>query len=146
MDPASISGLKIMKTNLKINLEKNADIISMKLQRWKHVKTYQEVLVGSVLDLWHIGANPDPQIKSFFAYFFLKVHLHHSSKIKSYKEVTKWKNTRNQGFLLFCLMMEGSGSVPLTNGFESRMPKNLGSGTLLEGILKIFLLAKMCNR
>jgi hypothetical protein len=33
MDPASISGLKIMKTNLKINLEKNADIISMKLQR-----------------------------------------------------------------------------------------------------------------
>jgi hypothetical protein len=26
---------------------------------------------------------------SFFAYYFLKVHLHHFSKIKSNKEVTK---------------------------------------------------------
>jgi hypothetical protein len=25
----------------------------------------------------------------FFAYYFLKVHLHHFSKIKSHKEVTK---------------------------------------------------------
>jgi hypothetical protein len=27
--------------------------------------------------------------KSFFAYYFLKVHLHHFSKINSHKEVTK---------------------------------------------------------
>jgi hypothetical protein len=27
--------------------------------------------------------------KSFSAYYFLKVHLHHFSKIKSQKEVTK---------------------------------------------------------
>jgi hypothetical protein len=27
--------------------------------------------------------------RSFFAYYFLKVHLHHFSKIKSPKEVTK---------------------------------------------------------
>jgi hypothetical protein len=29
------------------------------------------------------------EIKFFFAYYFLKVHLHHFSKIKSHKEVTK---------------------------------------------------------
>ncbi len=43
-------------------------------------------------------------------------NLHHSSKIKSHKEVT---NSRNQGFsYYFCLMMEGSGagSVLVTNG------------------------------
>jgi hypothetical protein len=28
-------------------------------------------------------------LKVFFAYYFLKVHLHPSSKIKVYKEVTK---------------------------------------------------------
>jgi hypothetical protein len=33
--------------------------------------------------------------KSFSAYCFLKVHLHHFSKIKSKKEV---KKSRNQGF------------------------------------------------
>jgi hypothetical protein len=44
-------------------------------------------------------ADPDPAIfvsdlqdvnkKLFFAYYLLKVHLHHFSKIKSHKEVTK---------------------------------------------------------
>jgi hypothetical protein len=43
-------------------------------------------------------AAPDPAIlvsdlqdvnKSFFAYYFLKRHLHQFSKIKSHKEVTK---------------------------------------------------------
>ncbi len=41
--------------------------------------------------------DPDPAIlvsdlqgiKSFFANYFLKVHLHHFSKIKGHKEVTK---------------------------------------------------------
>jgi hypothetical protein len=28
-------------------------------------------------------------VRSLFAYYFLKLHLHHFSKIKSYKEVTK---------------------------------------------------------
>ncbi len=31
-DPASAPGLKILKTNMKISLEKNADIICIKLQ------------------------------------------------------------------------------------------------------------------
>jgi hypothetical protein len=35
--------------------------------------------------------------KVFSAYYFFKVHLHHFSKIKSQKEVTK--QYRNQGFL-----------------------------------------------
>jgi hypothetical protein len=43
--------------------------------------------------------------KSFSAYYFLKVHLHHFSKIKE--------------------RIEGSGSIPLTNGFGSGRPKNM---------------------
>jgi hypothetical protein len=64
-------------------------------------------------------ADPDPAI-SFFVYCFLKVHLHHLSKLKSHKEVTKQQ--KSLFFLLFCLMMEGSasgfgsGSVSLTYG------------------------------
>jgi hypothetical protein len=36
-------------------------------------------------------ADPDPAIfvSDLFAYFILKVHLHHFSKIKSHKKVTK---------------------------------------------------------
>jgi hypothetical protein len=46
---------------------------------------------------------------SFFTFYFLKIHLHHFSKIKKYRI----KNfTRNQGFSsYFFLIMEGSGSV-----------------------------------
>jgi hypothetical protein len=47
-------------------------------------------------------------LQSFSAYYFLKVHLHHFSKIKVKK---KSQNSRNQGFsYYFCLMIEGSGS------------------------------------
>ncbi len=43
----------------------------------------------------------------FSAYYFLKVHLHHFSKIKSKKES---QNRRNKGFsYYFCMMIEGSG-------------------------------------
>jgi hypothetical protein len=59
----------------------------------------------------------------FYAYSFLKVHLHHSSKTKSHKDVTK---SRNQGFSsFFCLLMEGSGSVKINygSGCGSRSPK-----------------------
>ncbi len=65
----------------------------------------------------------------FSAYYFLKVHLHNFSKVKSQK---KSKNSRNQGFsYYFYLMIEGSssgaGSIPLTNGSGSgsRRPKNM---------------------
>jgi hypothetical protein len=40
--------------------------------------------------------------------YFLKVHLHHFSRIKSNKEITKQK--KSMFFLIFFLMMEGSGS------------------------------------
>jgi hypothetical protein len=55
----------------------------------------------------------------------LKVLLHNFLKIKSQKEV---RNSKNQGFsYYFRLMIEGSGSIPLTNGSgsRSRMPKNM---------------------
>jgi hypothetical protein len=62
----------------------------------------------------------------FSAYYFLKVHLHHFSKIKSQKES---QNIRNQCFsYYFCMMIEGSGSgsIPLTSGSGSWRPKNMG--------------------
>ncbi len=54
-------------------------------------------------------STPRPLRARFYAYYFLMVHLHYSSKIKSHKEVTE------QFFLLllFCLMMEGSGFVQI---------------------------------
>ncbi len=43
--------------------------------------------------------------------------VHHFSKIKSQKES---QNSRNQGFsYYFCMMIEGSGSIPLTSGSRS---------------------------
>ncbi len=52
---------------------------------------------------------PKTNFNTFFsAYYPLKVHLHHFSKIKSQKES---QNSKNQGFsYYFCMMIEGSGS------------------------------------
>ncbi len=67
----------------------------------------------------------------FSAYYFLKLHLHHFSKIKSQKQS---QNSRNQGFSYqFCMMIEGSGSragsgsgsIHLTSGSGSGRPKNM---------------------
>jgi hypothetical protein len=63
----------------------------------------------------------------FSAYYFLQVHLHNFSKIKSQKES---QNSGTQGFpYYFCMMIEGSGSgsIPLTNGSGSGSgrPKNM---------------------
>ncbi len=74
---------------------------------------------------------------NFFAYYFLKLHLRHFSKIKVTKEITTLYG-RNQGFsYYFCLMVEGSGSVsvPRTNrsgsGRQKKYPHRSGSATLL---------------
>jgi hypothetical protein len=88
--------------------------------------------------LWLIDPDPDPAIfvidlrdasknlifnTIFFAYYFLKVHLHHFSKIKSQKDS---QNRRNQGLsYYFCMMIEGSWSIPLTCGSGSWRPKNM---------------------
>ncbi len=68
-------------------------------------------------------------LKSFSAFYFLKVHLHHFPKIKSEKDVTKQKESRF--FLLFLLddrrMQEAQKhSDPKGSGFGS------GSATLLK--------------
>ncbi len=92
--------------------------------------------VDPCLWLMDSGPDPDPGISSltfkmpaknkffntiFSAYYFL-LHLHHFSKIKSQKESL---NSRNQGFsYFFCMMIEGSGSIPLTSGSGSGRPKN----------------------
>ncbi len=71
--------------------------------------------------------------KNFFntissACYFLKVHLHYFTKIKSQKES---QNSMIQGFsYYFCMIIEGSGSragsgsIPLTSGSGSGRPKN----------------------
>jgi hypothetical protein len=81
-------------------------------------------------------ADPDPSIfiidiqdankklilqKSFSAYSFLKVLIHHFKDKKSEKEP---QNSRNQ-------MIERSGSIPLTNGSgsRSRRPKGKTRGS-----------------
>ncbi len=75
-------------------------------------------------------ANKKLIFKIAYAYYFLKVHLHNFSKIKSQKEVTKQQKSRF--FLFLCLMIEGtgSGSITLTSGSGSgsRRPKKCGSG------------------
>ncbi len=63
---------------------------------------------------------------TLFSCYFLKVHLHYFSKIKSQKES---QNSRIQGFsYYFCMMMEGSwsgsGSIPLISVSGSGRPKN----------------------
>jgi hypothetical protein len=67
----------------------------------------------------------------FSTCYFLKVHLHYFSKIKSQKES---QNSRNQVFsYYFCMMIEWSGSragsrngsIPLTSGSGSGRPKNM---------------------
>jgi hypothetical protein len=46
--------------------------------------------------------------------------------------IKKSQNSKKKDFFtVFCLMMEGSGSVPLTNGSRSGRPKTFGSGTLV---------------
>jgi hypothetical protein len=68
--------------------------------------------LSSVPDPWHFGTDPDPRLSisdyrirnpdpalfvgdeasrcfKLFDFYFLNVHLHHFSHIKSYKEVTK---------------------------------------------------------
>jgi hypothetical protein len=88
----------------------------------------------------------------FSTYYFLKLDLHHFSKIKSQKES---QNSRNQGFsYYFCMMIEGSGSragsgsIPLTSGSGSGSGrlKNMwirfgsGSATLQKtNLKKVFL-------
>jgi hypothetical protein len=47
-------------------------------------------------------------VLSFFAYDFLKLHLHHFSNIKGQKEVTKQEEWRFSYY--FCLMIERSGA------------------------------------
>ncbi len=61
----------------------------------------------------------------FSVYYFLKLHLHHFSKIK----IKKSENSRYQGFsYYFCMMIEGSGSGSKA-GSGSGRPKICGSGS-----------------
>ncbi len=64
----------------------------------------------------------------FSACYFLKLHLHHFSKIKSKKES---QNSRNQGYsYYFGMMIEGSGSgSPRAGSGSGSIPLTSGSGS-----------------
>jgi hypothetical protein len=76
--------------------------------------------------LWLTDPDADPALfvsdlqdakKKNYAHSFLKVHLHHSSKIKSHKEVTN--QLKSRAFLIYLLVMEES--VSGTNKLRIRM-------------------------
>jgi hypothetical protein len=56
--------------------------------------------------------------KSFYAYSFLKVHLHHSSKIKSHKEVTKQYKAM---FFFILLLVYGRIQIRIWNTDRTRV-------------------------
>jgi hypothetical protein len=78
-------------------------------------------------------------IISFFI-LLLKVDLHHSSKIKSHKEVMK--QSKSSLPYNFCLMMDISGSGTLTKVSGSGSPNTYGSGS--GTLLLIMVLMKNC--
>jgi len=118
--------------------------------------------------LWLMDPDPDPESLQdasqklifntiFSAYYFLKVHLHYFSKIKSQKES---QNSRNKGFsYFFCTMIEGSGSgfragsgsgsIPLTSGSGSGRHKNMWIRLILIRIrirwIRIQIRIRICN-
>ncbi len=114
------------------SLDPNGPLLRQNSSSWKPVLRIHDILVPDL--------DPDPAIfvinlqddnkklnlkKSFSAYYFVKVHLHHFQRLKVKK---KSQNSRNQGFsYYFCLMIEDldpDPGGPKTNGF--------GSATLQE--------------
>ncbi len=73
----------------------------------------------------HLSDGICTSIPEFFYYYFLKMHLHHSSNIKSHAVTKEHKARFSYYFKYFYLMIEGSGAVPLANGSGSGRPKNL---------------------
>jgi hypothetical protein len=64
--------------------------------------------------------------KSFPAYYLVLFEGTFTSFFKEKKGQKKSQNSRNQGFsYYFCLMIESSGSIPLTSGSGSGRPKNM---------------------
>ncbi len=73
---------------------------------------------------WLMDPDPDPGSGScYFRHLPSKCHhLHHFSKKESQKES---QNSRNKDFSYYlCMVVEGSGSIPLTNGSGSGRPKS----------------------
>ncbi len=78
------------------------------------------ILLCSLIDLQDANKKLICLFKSFFAYYFLKMQLHHFQRYKVKK------TSQSSSFCYyFCLVIEGSGSIPLTNGSGSRRPKNM---------------------
>ncbi len=90
--------------------------------------------------LWLIDLDPNPDhaifvidlqdankkliLKSFSAYYFLKVHFHHFQRYISIIFKDKSQNSRNQGFSnCFCLMIQGSEPLLLMDAYPQHCYK-----------------------
>ncbi len=83
--------------------------------------------------LWPVDLDPavlvlglQDSYKKLFFFLFITFWRYIYIIFLRYKVIKKSENRRNQGSsYYFCLMIEGFGSVPLTNGSGSRRPKNI---------------------
>ncbi len=113
----------------KIYPRQLAGMVCVQNQAFQHCSSSMTFWYGSGSAdpcLWQMDPDTDPAIffidlqeankklilKKFFCLLLFEGTLHHFTKIKSFS-------------YYFCLMIEGSGSVPLTNGSGSRRPKNI---------------------
>jgi hypothetical protein len=101
----------------------SAEVI--KVDKWKK-KLKCIKCIPSVPDPWHFGTDPDPDV--FYAYSFLRAHLHHSSRKETLRK-SKRSHKPVDFSNFFCLLMEGSGfgagSVHINYGNGSRRSKNI---------------------
>jgi hypothetical protein len=118
-------------------------LVSMRIR----IQLFIRILGSSVPDPWHFGTDPYPWIrtsdlriqilhfssvifktptKNIFYFIFIYILLFEGTFTLFFEDKghKKSRNSRNQGFsYYFCLMMEVSGAIPLTNGSGSGRPK-----------------------
>ncbi len=120
-----------------------AGLTMAKLEQHSHARyRYAVFRTHDILDpcLWLMDPDPDPgscffrhwpsrcQQKTIFVQtFFLLITVRRYIYIifQIWKSQKESQNSRNQGFsYYFCMMTEGSGSIPKTNGSGSGRPKD----------------------
>ncbi len=94
---------------------------------WMRIRGSMPLTNGSGSFYFHHWPSRCQQKTNFFTKFFCILLLEGTFTLFfKDKKSKKSQNSRNQGFsYYFCMMIEGSGSITLTNGYGSRRPKNM---------------------